>query len=101
MPSHAINFADQTDNILVMKKGEIVREGSFENIFLSEEFQEIYNLEKKKKVDKKEDEEEEKILNELKLQKEATKSLEKMDENHEQVSDTEKAIEHLIIPEDR
>lgn len=85
IPSHAINFAEQADNILVMKKGEITKKGSFEAIFESEEFQEVYNLEKKKKEEKEkeEDEDEEKILNELKLHKEATKSLEKIVENKE------------------
>ena len=29
MPTHAINFADQVDNIIVMKEGEVVRCGSF------------------------------------------------------------------------
>ena len=66
IPSHAISFAEQTDNIVVMKKGEIVRSGSFQDIFESEEFQEVYNLEKKKKKVK-EDEGDEKIINELKL----------------------------------
>ena len=32
MPSHAIGFAEQTDNIIIMKKGEIIDVGSFNDI---------------------------------------------------------------------
>ena len=39
MPSHAINFAEQADNIVVMKKGEIIKKGSFSDVFETEEFQ--------------------------------------------------------------
>ena len=69
IPSHAISFAEQTDNIIVMKKGEIVKNGAFQDIFESEEFQEVYNLEKKKKEEKNEDERDEKVITDLKLQK--------------------------------
>jgi len=43
MPSHAINFAEQADNILIMKKGEIISQGSFIDVFNTLEFQEISN----------------------------------------------------------
>jgi len=43
MPSHAINFAEQADNVIIMKKGEILNEGSFVDIFNTLEFQEISN----------------------------------------------------------
>ena len=48
MPSHAINFAEQADNILIMKKGEIISQGSFIDVFNTLEFQEISNEFKKK-----------------------------------------------------
>jgi len=32
LPSHAIGFAEQTDNIIIIKKGKIIDEGSFNNI---------------------------------------------------------------------
>ena len=53
MPSHAINFAEQADNIVVMKKGEVIKEGSFSDVFETEEFQEVYKFERKKTEDKK------------------------------------------------
>ena len=49
MPSHAIHFIDFADNIIVMKKGTIVEHGRFKDIENSEEFQEVYNLERKNK----------------------------------------------------
>lgn len=39
MPSHAIHFAEQTDNIIIMKKGEIVNQGSYIDLFNTEDFQ--------------------------------------------------------------
>ena len=41
MPSHAINFAEQADNIIIMKKGKIINEGSFIDIFNTLEFYKI------------------------------------------------------------
>ena len=32
MPSHAINFASKADYIMVMKKGEVIKSGSFKSI---------------------------------------------------------------------
>ena len=39
MPTHAIQFAEQADRIIVMKKGEIINDGKFGEVFETEEFQ--------------------------------------------------------------
>ena len=39
MPTHAVHFAEQADRIIVMKKGEIIKEGKFGELFETEEFQ--------------------------------------------------------------
>ena len=36
-----------------MKKGEIIKEGTFNEVFETDEFQEVYNLERKKIEDHK------------------------------------------------
>ena len=103
MPTHAISFADQCDNIIVMKKGKITKEGTFDSIFESEEFQEIYNIEKRKRTEEekeKKGDDEEKILSELKVLKEAT-SIDKKEEGEANIkSNTDKLVEQLIMPED-
>ena len=38
MPTHAIKFAPFADEIIVMKKGRIVRKGKFEDISSTAEF---------------------------------------------------------------
>jgi ABC-type multidrug transport system ATPase subunit len=39
MPTHAIRFAEQADEIIIMKKGRIVRKGHFKEINNSAEYQ--------------------------------------------------------------
>jgi len=41
MPSHAIKFAPLADEIIVMKKGRIVRKGNFKDISKTAEFEEV------------------------------------------------------------
>ena len=41
MPTHAIKFAPFADEIIVMKKGRIVKKGPYEKICDSEEYLEI------------------------------------------------------------
>ncbi len=48
MPTHAIKFASFSDEIIVMKKGRIVRKGAYKDICNTQEFQEISVKEHKK-----------------------------------------------------
>jgi ATP-binding cassette, subfamily C (CFTR/MRP), member 2 len=49
MPSHAIKFASYADEIIIMKKGRIVRKGSYREVINTQEFQEVSLKEQKKK----------------------------------------------------
>ena len=42
MPTHAIKFAPYADEIIVMKKGRIVRKGAYDDICDTIEFKELY-----------------------------------------------------------
>lgn len=41
MPTHAIKFASYADEIIVMKKGRIVRKGAYDDISDTPEFKEL------------------------------------------------------------
>lgn len=42
MPTHAVKFAEFADEIIVLKRGVIVRKGHFRDICETPEFKEIY-----------------------------------------------------------
>ena len=48
MPTHAIRFASAADEIVIMKRGRVVKKGAFRDICNSQEFQEISMKEHKK-----------------------------------------------------
>ena len=93
MPSHAISCAEQADQIVVMKKGQVVTTGSFQEVFETKEFQELYNLKPKSS-----DSEEEQMLNELRIGNERSKSREQA---FNEATPSNKAVEELMLPEDR
>ena len=47
MPTHALKFACFADEIIVMKKGRIVRKGPYSDICKTAEFQEVSDKEHK------------------------------------------------------
>ena len=56
MPTHAVNFAEYADEIIVLKKGVIVRKGNFRDISETPEFLEVFNKSlSRKKIESKED----------------------------------------------
>ena len=48
MPTHAINYMDQADNVVVMKKGRVVAFGTPKEIQGNEGYEEIVSIERKK-----------------------------------------------------
>ena len=42
MPTHAANFAEYADEIIVLRRGVIARKGKFRDICHTPEFQEVY-----------------------------------------------------------
>ena len=61
MPTHAIKFASFADEIIVMKRGRIVRKGHFRDISETPEYKEVSlkTHEKEEEASKKEDENDE------------------------------------------
>jgi ABC-type enterochelin transport system ATPase subunit len=41
MPTHAIKFAEFADDIIIMKKGKVIRKGRYQDICDTQEFKEI------------------------------------------------------------
>lgn len=39
MPTHAVNYLEKADNIIIMKKGQVVIDGPYKHISDHEEFQ--------------------------------------------------------------
>ncbi len=52
MATHAANFAEYADQIIVLKKGCIVRKGAFKDIYNTPEFKEVYESDLYKKQSK-------------------------------------------------
>lgn len=42
MPTHAANFAEYADEVIVLRRGVITRKGHFRDICNTPEFQEVY-----------------------------------------------------------
>lgn len=44
MLTHAANFAEFADEIIILKKGVIVRKGHFNDIYNTPEFKEVFEI---------------------------------------------------------
>lgn len=105
MPTHAANFAEYADEVIVLKKGVIVRKGHFRDICDTVEFQEVYEqsmeLKKRSSSESKEDlkisNDQKKIKTTLDLISQSKNSMGSPQARTHR-SFAEKAIEELIIP---
>lgn len=48
MPTHAVNYLEYADNVIIMEKGEIVASGTYKEVSKCEEFQYVMEIERKK-----------------------------------------------------
>jgi len=49
LATHAISFAEYADEIIIMKKGKIIKQGPYEEVRETEEFQELNRIEEERK----------------------------------------------------
>ena len=81
MPTHAVSFLNQADNVIIMKKGRIVAYGTPLEINDQKDFQEILKIEHKKSQEresskeKHEHNEDEEIINKLKIEKKVSEEI--------------------------
>lgn len=68
MATHAANFAEYADEVIILKKGVVVRKGPFHTIKETDEFREIHLSELKKQKNN-ESAEDKKISNDQKKEK--------------------------------
>jgi ATP-binding cassette, subfamily C (CFTR/MRP), member 1 len=103
MPTHAANFAEYADEVIVLRRGVITRKGHFRDICHTAEFQEVYEEAMKRQSGGENTGENRKINLDQKKIKETIgyiQSKRSMIKNSTTKSFAEKAIEELIIPED-